>query len=475
MDALTAARDALADGEREVALLALLDAWREVRSVRIARLIDKLGLRVTRRALGTKPIKKANQRWHEVAAARDPLDLPRLFAAMTTGGVAAAKKRVDVLATFPDDPRMATGLATLLAVAPYFGSATSEALAAAARAMILRGADERVVATLAPYTERADIAKLAAEVRAAITPDALPATARARCDELDRLLGSSPDELLAAIYDTPRDDAPREVYADWLLEHGEEAYGEWIQLQLRAARGVLTPEAATRMAELWTGLERRLSAPFAKVTEASSRVFERGFLVRCRVRVANSRALPTAAADPAWQTVEQLEVDDMYVANALALPAFRNVRQLGTISYDLLLRIAGGPPRPIEVVRLSSIPAERAAEPITWNLDRLTGLVLPPFQGPTGLAWLWQTRLGAQVRWLGVDLALLADWLAAVPPHVEAVGAPGVACCRVADRWSVEVDVDRLPPTTRPPLEEVRAAIARIPQASIAVQLDLRR
>ena len=43
------------------------------------------------------------------------------------------------------------------------------------------------------------------------------------------------EELLAAVFAAPDDDAPRRVYADWLLERGDPR-GEFIQLQ--CARGL---------------------------------------------------------------------------------------------------------------------------------------------------------------------------------------------------------------------------------------------
>jgi uncharacterized protein (TIGR02996 family) len=44
-----------------------------------------------------------------------------------------------------------------------------------------------------------------------------------------------PEELalLAAIHAEPREDTPRLVYADWLQEHGEPEYAEFIRLQCR--------------------------------------------------------------------------------------------------------------------------------------------------------------------------------------------------------------------------------------------------
>src|SRR5262245_28522095 len=42
--------------------------------------------------------------------------------------------------------------------------------------------------------------------------------------------------LLRAVIENPDDDAPRLVYADWLDEHGDAAWAEFIRLQIAAAR-----------------------------------------------------------------------------------------------------------------------------------------------------------------------------------------------------------------------------------------------
>ena len=43
------------------------------------------------------------------------------------------------------------------------------------------------------------------------------------------------EDLLAAVYEDPASDAPRAVYADWLLDQGH-PLGEFIQLQLARAK-----------------------------------------------------------------------------------------------------------------------------------------------------------------------------------------------------------------------------------------------
>jgi uncharacterized protein (TIGR02996 family) len=61
------------------------------------------------------------------------------------------------------------------------------------------------------------------------------------------------DALLDAIFDHPDDDTPRLVYADWLQEHGQEDYAQFIRLQCAAAREKLWSDEANR---LWVEIGR---------------------------------------------------------------------------------------------------------------------------------------------------------------------------------------------------------------------------
>lgn len=477
---LERALDELAKQRHEAALLALIEAWRARRSARIGALCDKASKLVKRRPLATSPIKKANERWHEIAADRDPLDLARLIAALGTGAVTAARKRIDVLATFPDDPRLAPALATFLAVAPYFESATATELIARAKEIILRGADERVLAVLAPYADRPSIAALLAEIR--VTPVELTIDEQRACEAIEQLLGGqSADDLLAAIYDAPHDDGLRAVYADWLLEHGDEAYGEWIQLQLQPA---LEPDAQQRMDELWRSLERRLIAPFTKVTEPSSRVFKRGFLFRCAIRATNTRAVAAAAVAPEWQTVEELSVDGAYLKrDTLGLPAFRNVRKLSGITYDVLRMLAEGSPRPLEHVALHYIDATIAEAPTTedaWTgVRNVVTLGLAASIALPTLAPLWATPFGRQLRRIElVDTADLAGWLANVPANVTELTVKQLSCRRVDGKWTIAVAhvpyVVTYSHSMPFHVDTIRTLLAGVPDATIELADELR-
>lgn len=92
------------------------------------------------------------------------------------------------------------------------------------------------------------------------------------------------DDLLAAIRAAPDDDAPRLVYADWLMEQGgaRAARGEWIQLCVRFDAAPLedTPALTQRRDALFMTLINELFAPLAGLSGVDPAAFgcERGFL-----------------------------------------------------------------------------------------------------------------------------------------------------------------------------------------------------
>src|SRR5262245_44894995 len=82
--------------------------------------------------------------------------------------------------------------------------------------------------------------------------------------------------LLAAIRQTPEDDAPRLVYADWLDEHGQPERAEFIRVQCELARRN-DPALRRREAELLAAHHDALAGPLA-APHLRFR-FERGFPV----------------------------------------------------------------------------------------------------------------------------------------------------------------------------------------------------
>jgi len=57
------------------------------------------------------------------------------------------------------------------------------------------------------------------------------------------------DALLDAIFDNPDDDTPRLVYADWLQEHDQENYAQFIRLSIKADGGSKPPAERRRLEE----------------------------------------------------------------------------------------------------------------------------------------------------------------------------------------------------------------------------------
>src|SRR5262245_31911453 len=93
--------------------------------------------------------------------------------------------------------------------------------------------------------------------------------------------------LFQAVLDSPGDDAPRLVFADWLDENGEPERAEVIRLQIEAA---CTPFYEPR----YDALNRRADALIAAHgtgwrlpnLRAGDQVFRRGFVEEITVRAA---------------------------------------------------------------------------------------------------------------------------------------------------------------------------------------------
>ncbi|VTR91941.1 leucine-rich repeat-containing protein typical subtype : Repeat-companion domain protein OS=Isosphaera pallida (strain ATCC 43644 / DSM 9630 / IS1B) GN=Isop_0537 PE=4 SV=1: LRR_6: LRR_6: LRR_6 [Gemmata massiliana] len=93
------------------------------------------------------------------------------------------------------------------------------------------------------------------------------------------------DALLRAVCDTPDDDTPRLVFADWLQEHGDEARAEFIRVQIALARGDASARLKEREQELFAAHQEVWEQPFEKFKAANSFrnliydvFFHRGFI-----------------------------------------------------------------------------------------------------------------------------------------------------------------------------------------------------
>jgi len=95
------------------------------------------------------------------------------------------------------------------------------------------------------------------------------------------------DELMAAVIESPDSDDPRQVFADWLDEHGERERAEFIRVQCQLAGDDLSPQQRT---ELKTREEQLLQAHswdwagnFGN--DIYEWQFERGFIERAHVNL----------------------------------------------------------------------------------------------------------------------------------------------------------------------------------------------
>lgn len=162
------------------------------------------------------------------------------------------------------------------------------------------------------------------------------------------------DRLLAEIYANPADDAPRQVYADLLVQRGDPR-GEFIHLQL--ARNRRKPTGGERAAELkllnkharsWLGElvpavggVARYRLRVGPVDEYDFCRFERGFLTGAWL--IDGRYLKPVIASPQLATLETVTIDDWEVPllATAKLPALHRLRirdQLSASSVDQLVK-----------------------------------------------------------------------------------------------------------------------------------------
>ena len=141
--------------------------------------------------------------------------------------------------------------------------------------------------------------------------------ARELCAELEVRLGAPPparvtagteiaNELFAAVYAAPGDDAPRLVLADHLAQRGD-PHGELINLQLARAAGRSDEATRARELELLAASKGQWTGRIGIALDAEHQVFRRGFVAYARAPRTRT-VLPTVSGDPAWNTLELLDV-----------------------------------------------------------------------------------------------------------------------------------------------------------------------
>lgn len=113
--------------------------------------------------------------------------------------------------------------------------------------------------------------------------------------------------LLRRVYEEPGDDGPREVFADALQARGDPR-GDFIALQLAAARpGPGATRAGAAADRLLSRHRRSWLVEFEDAIDTKTAVFERGFLTRCRLRLARNADVPRLLGTPAWATLRSID------------------------------------------------------------------------------------------------------------------------------------------------------------------------
>jgi uncharacterized protein (TIGR02996 family) len=266
------------------------------------------------------------------------------------------------------------------------------------------------------------------------------------------------DALLAAIADAPEDDAPRLVYADWLLQRDDElerARGEYIVIACTRAR---SPELEARMAELRSRHEERWLGPVADVTRGWPRLWSRGVLEACSLERFERGVTAQAIGHPIWRTLRVLEVRGYWLApedrvRLVCQPALAKLHGLHA-SPELLEAMAAHSDAPrvteLAIHERSAGPSDslfslisshpRFAKLRRLHLSRENPDVIPRLVRP-GLALVVIGAPSQLPAWLVELEAWRATFdevrfAASVYPHLARDGIEATLSRGVAGRWS---------------------------------------
>jgi uncharacterized protein (TIGR02996 family) len=343
------ARAAKKAGDPAAALGLLLEAWQEGRAPEVAELVKRMSaLAGQKRAPITGEKREELQKaWMTAEKPRDPADLDRLIVAIAKGQCLDSGDRLAKLAKWPDDPRLrdalVDGICAPLAkngVVPLNVQPTlSEAIpftskpnrgfwirkylpllerlgdasvvprirvAQAARPQyseFLRWIHDRVEKLL-PIFEARPVAKLDDKERAAA---AEIAKALDRTDAAAAGTGRTLDALLAAVWERPEEDEPRQVLADFLADQGDPR-GEFINLQMARHRKEITAEGKKREKELLKRHKKAWLGPIEKFIQMYALRFERGFLVTCQIEHGVDKLDVAIVRHPAWSTIREYRI-----------------------------------------------------------------------------------------------------------------------------------------------------------------------
>jgi uncharacterized protein (TIGR02996 family) len=332
----------------EASLTQLLDRWRRSRSPALADEIERIEL------------------------------LPPFLGSLRSRRINELRERLEALGRRKPDPRVARALVELVRDAPYT-SRSSRPMWDDVFELIVAIGDPRAHVWLDGVMAGANILEVQRKWlarRAAATRAKIPAPSE---DVKPLARPQRPEDLLAAVYANPDDDAPRMVLADALIERGDPV-GELIALQLRGKKASWKPHA-----KRWLGdLHRFVYADF---------VMRRGFLAEATLRIRTTEEQVRARDLPGWATLEKIQLG---YAQTSCVPrtcrVLREIRGLGTMGVRSLVALPHLRPLVLELDWRDPIDL------LTWRsldespvVDRVVRLITPPIEHLPGsriLGWL---------------------------------------------------------------------------------------
>lgn len=450
--ALVQARDRAHRRDAAGCLAALLSAWGYGPALELVEPIRRVGEFAQQCVLPPfgDTVEAHEMAWHRAAAGGDAVVRGVLIAMVLPAEPAHLLARIERLTTYRD-PRVSAWICRVTAKRAYDATADNRDAWARVFEWLGRTIDPVVAPAFPTIDDRWEaLLDIRPEVRlqgalrklrkpmrdAAYEVARLPPDEATWCGEITAAFSLPPPDpveeaMLAEIYATPEADAPRSVYADWLLERGEPR-GELISLQLARAAGQ-APQLA-READLiavhggsWLGpLAGKLSAP----------VFERGFVVE---------GTATAPLDdhPAWSTLSTLR--GQLPPTDRPMPQLR--RLLDLQDHQVIQLAYRTTPLPVEYLSWQGpIDLEIAGLRDAWaritTLPALRELVLASGRSrdgygspdPTRAAWLWSAPVARELEALEMLIGMtgLRAWL-------DALERTRIARVTLRDRWTARL------------------------------------
>ena len=461
-DPMERAIAAIGAGELDECCEALLELWRGKRLVSYARAID----RVTAIHDEGRACPNSEDAWNALAKDRKAIDVGRLAASCVDGQAKKVDERLEGMTTWPEDPRIGRAMfvafeSLVFADRPRTWNLVGD--------LLVRNVDARMAEALEGFQNvwgenkawkaaRRKYGKAALAALATKEPTAEEAKASAKLEEaIDAYDASRPVTergLLEAILASPKENGPRLVYSDWLIERGHPR-GELITLQCADE-----PDA-NKIKELQSAHARTLLGPAACLPYSSlayelgtskKSMFDRGLLAKIDVRY-NMPAWLYEGHPHLW-FIEEVNAGRVNgVVAAAVAKASRSLRHFKG-GIDAIRALAGAPePLAIERVGLHHFHEVKAplAEAFQKDKDGIDGIGLSKVKhfeiswyGPTYLPGLpdrlVRSPLFESLESLTVSTEDLASVLAALKKYERKVAL--LTLSRSDAEYALDVTLD---------------------------------